>query len=32
MQCVRQVFCVVLPLLVVLDEVVRFVAVADDPG
>jgi len=32
MRCVRLVFFVVLPLLVVLDEVVRFAAAADDSG
>ena len=32
MRCVRAVFFVVLPLLVVLDEVVRFAAAADDSG
>ena len=32
MRCVRLVFFVVLPLLVVLDEVVRFAAAADDAG
>jgi len=32
MRCVRPVFFVVLPLLVVLNEVVRFAAAADDSG
>ena len=32
MRCVRSVFFVVLPLLVVLVELVQFAAVADDPG
>jgi len=32
MGCIRPVFCVVLLLLVVLDEVVRFPATADDSG